>query len=96
MQCFIKDFVTSKAMEYDLELDKVVNKIKDSGAKKVLIQLGDGLKPKGTEIVKYLELKTDANIFLWLDTCYGMCDTPNVDVDLIVQFGHNELAPNFN
>lgn len=83
-------------MKYGLELEKVVDKIKTSGAKKVLVQLGDGLKPRGTEIVKFIESKTEAKIFLWLDTCYGMCDTPNVDVDLIVQFGHNEMAPNFN
>jgi len=38
-------------MEYDLELEKVTETIKAKNAKTVLIQLGDGLKPKGTEIV---------------------------------------------
>lgn len=82
-------------MEYDLELEKVVEQIKESKAKTVLIQLGDGLKPKGTEIIDFLEKKTDAQIFLWLDTCYGVCDVPDAKVDLVVQFGHNELPPMF-
>lgn len=82
-------------MEYDLELEKVAETIKAKNAKTVLIQLGDGLKPKGTEIVDYLQKKTNATILLWLDTCYGVCDVPKADVDLIVQFGHNELPPTF-
>ncbi|MDP3918590.1 MAG: diphthamide synthesis protein [Nanoarchaeota archaeon] len=82
-------------MEYDLELNKVVDKIKENNAQTVLVQLGDGIKPKGTEIVKYLESNTEAKVFLWLDSCFGVCDVPKVDVDLIVQFGHNELQPNF-
>lgn len=82
-------------MEYDLELEKVVKIIKEKNAKTVLIQLADGLKPRGTEIVKYLEHNTNATIFLWLETCYGVCDVPNVQMDLVVQFGHNELQPQF-
>lgn len=82
-------------MEYDLELERVVKEINESKAKTVLIQLGDGLKPQGTEIVEYLEKKTNALIFLWLDTCYGVCDVPDAKVDLIIQFGHNEMQPTF-
>jgi len=82
-------------MEYDLELEKVADDIQKANAKTVLIQLGDGLKPQGTAIVDFLEKKTNAKIFLWLDTCYGVCDVPDTKVDLVVQFGHNELPPTF-
>jgi diphthamide biosynthesis enzyme Dph1/Dph2-like protein len=82
-------------MEYDLELDRVADEIKTSHAKTVLLQLGDGLKPKGTEIVEQLEKETGARIFLWLGSCFGVCDVPPVKVDLVVQFGHNELMPTF-
>ena len=82
-------------MEYDLELEKVVQEIKKADAKTVLIQLADGLKEQGTTIVDSLEQKTNAKIFLWLDTCYGVCDVPDAKVDLIIQFGHNELPPTF-
>ena len=82
--------------KYDLELDKIVAEIGKKKAKLVLLQFPDGLKPYATAVVDYLEEKTSAEFIIWLDTCYGACDTPvlgNVKVDLIVQFGHNELQP---
>jgi diphthamide biosynthesis enzyme Dph1/Dph2-like protein len=82
-------------MEYDLELGKVVEKIKAEKAKSVLVQLGDGLKPQGPAVVDYIEANTDAKCLLWLETCFGVCDVPDVPVDLVVQFGHNELQPTF-
>jgi len=77
-------------MEYDLELDKAIKEIKKTKAKTVLVQLPDGLKPRATEITKYLKENTKAEIFIWLDSCFGACDIPNVDVNLIIQFGHTK------
>lgn len=78
-------------MDYDLELDKVVEKIKKNNANRVIIQLPDGLKPKATEIVSYLEKETDAEIVIWFGSCYGSCDVPNIkDFDLLIQFGHSK------
>jgi 2-(3-amino-3-carboxypropyl)histidine synthase len=82
-------------MEYDLELDKVAERITSEDAKTVLIQLGDGLKPKGPKVVDYLEKKTGAVCYLWLETCFGVCDVPETPVDLVIQFGHNKLQPTF-
>lgn len=75
---------------YDLELDKVVEKIKKEEARTVLLQLPDGLKNKATEIVDYLKSKVKVDIIIWADTCFGSCDTPNIEVDLLIQFGHSE------
>lgn len=75
---------------YDLELDKVVEKIKKEKARTVLIQLPDGLKPKASEIVDNLKKKVDSNVIIWADTCFGSCDIPDVEVDLLIQFGHSE------
>jgi 2-(3-amino-3-carboxypropyl)histidine synthase len=94
-ETFKKSQSTKNSMEYDLELDKVVEEIKKAEAKTVLIQLGDGLKPQGTQVVDFLEKETGATIFLWLESCYGVCDVPPAKVDLVVQFGHNELQPTF-
>lgn len=84
-------------MEYDLELDKVIFEINNTKAKNVLIQLPDGLKSKATEIVDFLKKKTNANIFIWLGSCWGSCDYPEIkNIDLLVQFGHappGELTP---
>lgn len=79
-------------MEYNLELEKAVKEIKKQKAKRVLIQLPDGLKPKATEITDYLKKNTKAEIFIWLSTCYGACDYPNLkEIDLLIQFGHSKF-----
>lgn len=75
---------------YDLELSKAVKEIKDKKVKTVLIQLPDGLKSKAKEIVDTIHQKTNAKCFIWLGSCYGACDIPKVDVDLLIQWGHSK------
>jgi len=96
---------------YDLELEKVADKIKKetskpkilsakdkslSKAKTILIQLPDGLKPEAKEIREFLAKKIDkkTKLLFWAGSCFGSCDVPlsakNVNVDLIIQFGHSE------
>ena len=77
-------------MEYDLELDKVIKQIKKQKAKLVCIQLPDGLKPQANKIKEILEKNTNAEILIWLGSCYGSCDTPKLDVDLLIQWGHSQ------
>jgi len=76
-------------MDYDLELEKVVAEIKKVKAKSVCIHLPDNLKPQATEVAQYLEQRTGAVVFVLADTCFGACDIPRVDVDLLVQWGHS-------
>lgn len=80
-------------MEYNLELEDLAKKIKKEKAKLVCLQLPDGLKPQATKIVKKLEKETNAKIIIYLNSCYGSCDTPiglkNLKFDLIVQYGHS-------
>ena len=66
------------------------------------MQLPDGLKPWAVCIVDYLREKCDAEIRVWLGSCFGACDTPLAcgssqfavrssqedNWDLIIQFGH--------
>lgn len=86
---------------YDLELDKVVKEINKKKAKLVLLQFPDGLKVYATAIVDYLEENTKAEFLIWMDSCFGACDIPiglekiKPKIDLIIQFGHNELMPNY-
>ena len=75
---------------YDLELDKVVKEIKAKKAKTVLIQLPEGLKDKSKKIVDEISSKTKAKCFIWLGSCFGACDIPKVDFDLLIQWGHSE------
>ncbi|MCK5149851.1 diphthamide synthesis protein [Candidatus Pacearchaeota archaeon] len=86
---------------YDLELDKVISNIKKSKAKLVLLQFPDGLKPYATSVVDYLEKKVNVAFLIWFGDCFGACDTPvlgkelDKEIDLVVQFGHNDLMPSY-
>ena len=81
-------------MQYDLELDNVVKKIKAEKAKTVCIQLPDGLKPAAAEIQQAIEQNTKARVLIWAASCYGACDVPlevqRLGVDLLIQWGHSE------
>ncbi len=77
-------------MQYDLELDRVVKEIKKAKAKTICLQLPDGLKPKAKEIQDYIQKRVRCDILIWAGSCFGSCDIPKLDVDLLVQFGHSE------
>jgi len=87
--------------KYDLELEKIISEIKKTKAKLVLLQFPDGLKLYATSVVDYLRKKTNAEFLIWLGSCFGACDTPTgieklkPKIDLIIQFGHNELLPSY-
>lgn len=77
-------------MKYDLEIEKVIKTIKKEKAKLVCLQLPEGLKKEALRITNEIESKTNASCLVWLDTCYGACDIPNLkNIDLLVQFGHS-------
>ena len=84
---------------YDLELGKVVEKIKEKKAKRVLIQLPDGLKPEAEKIVNILQKETQTQVFIWLGDCFGACDIPlglqQFSIDLVIQWGHNTFIKEF-
>ena len=78
-------------MDYNLELSKAINEIKKQKAKSVCIQLPDGLKPKAKEIADRIEKETNAKVLIWAGSCFGGCDVPNINVDLLIQWGHSEF-----
>jgi 2-(3-amino-3-carboxypropyl)histidine synthase len=84
---------------YDLNLDGVVFEIKKNKSKLVLLQFPDGLKQYATAIVDDLRVQTNAEFLIWIGSCFGACDTPigleKLNVDLVIQFGHNELMPSY-
>ena len=81
-------------MDYALEIDRIADKITSMKAKRVCIQLPDGLKPRAGEIQREIERKTKASVLIWAGSCFGACDTPQgldkLGVELLVQFGHSE------
>ena len=73
---------------YELELDRIVSEIEEGEVGSVLLQLPDGLKPWGPVLSDYLEEKTSVKVSIWLGACFGACDLPDSDADLVIQFGH--------
>lgn len=94
---------TLKELEekYDLEFRRIISEINKKKCRLVLLQFPDGLKLYATAIVDYLESKTRAEFLIWLGDCFGACDTPILGrelekkIDLVVQFGHNEMMPEY-
>jgi diphthamide biosynthesis enzyme Dph1/Dph2-like protein len=82
-------------MQYNLNIEKVINEINKRKSKLVLIQLPEGLKPKAKEIVDTIKNNTVTDVIIWQGSCYGACDIPEncsgLGVDLIIQWGHNEF-----
>jgi 2-(3-amino-3-carboxypropyl)histidine synthase len=79
------------ANDFNFEIEKIKKDIKKTHAKTVLLQLPDGLKPEAAKIADSLK-ESGAKIYIWLGSCFGACDIPDVkNVDLVVQFGHNRF-----
>jgi 2-(3-amino-3-carboxypropyl)histidine synthase len=81
--------------DYNLEIERVVSEIRKQHAKLVCIQLPEGLKPLALKITTEIESKTKAKCLIWMNSCFGACDVPNLDhikpkIDLIVQWGHTD------
>ena len=80
---------------YKLELNKLIQTINQQEAKQVLIQLPDGMKHKADQVADAIEEETSAMAFIWLGSCYGACDLPLgmdiLNIDLVVQWGHNKF-----
>ena len=81
--------------QYDFEEERVKQEIIKLGAKRVLIQLPEGLKPEGPRLAKVVQ-KTGALPIISADPCYGACDLATAEaeslgVDLIIHHGHSRM-----
>lgn len=75
----------------EVELERAIEKIKSEKSKTVLLQVPQGLKPKALKWADEISEKTPSQVFIWAGTCYGACDVPKVNVDLLVHVGHTPL-----
>lgn len=77
---------------FDFEEERIKREIIKLDAKRVLLQLPQGLKPQAPQLAKMIE-KTGALPIISVDPCYGACDlevseAEILGVDLLVHFGH--------
>ncbi|MCD6529726.1 diphthamide biosynthesis enzyme Dph2 [Candidatus Bathyarchaeota archaeon] len=80
---------------FDLEENRVKREILNRKARRVLIQLPEGLRGQLFRIVEIVE-STGAEALVSGDPCYGACDLPleeagKLNVDLIIHYGHTKL-----
>jgi len=81
---------------YDLEEDRLVAEIMGRGARRLLIQLPDGLKNEGPRLANLIRDKTGAEVFVSASPAWGACDlsldaAARLRADLLVHYGHNEF-----
>jgi 2-(3-amino-3-carboxypropyl)histidine synthase len=80
---------------FDFEEERIKQEITRLNAKRILLQLPEGLKPEAPRLSKLIE-SAGALTIISGDPCYGACDVAyseaeTLGVDLIVHFGHSKL-----
>ncbi len=79
---------------YNIDFDKIIGFIKENNAKRVMIQLPDGLKSRSLEILEMIEKEVDCEVLFWAGSNFGACDLPvgleKLGVDLLIHLGHTE------
>jgi len=81
---------------FDLEIVRLKKEIDKRGAKRVLIQLPEGLKPEGPRLAAVLE-NAGVLAIVSADPCYGACDialqeAESLGADLLIHFGHSRMS----
>lgn len=81
--------------QFDFEEERIKQEIKKLDAKRVLIQLPEGLKPHALYLADVVA-QAGALPIISADPCYGACDlataeAESLDIDLIIHCGHAKL-----
>jgi len=85
---------------FDFEEDHIIDVIRKRNAKRVLIQLPEGLKAKGFALARLIEEEAGVETFVSGDPCYGACDLAliqkqQITADLLIHVGHAEIPGEF-
>lgn len=81
---------------FDFEEERIKQEIAKHNAKRVLLQLPEGLKPEAPRLASMVE-KAGALPIISADPCYGACDIVSYEaerlgVDLVLHFGHVQMV----
>ncbi len=81
---------------FDFEEERIKQEIAKLDAKRVLLQLPEGLKPEAPKLAKIIE-ESGVLAIISADPCYGACDiavaeATSLGVDLIIHFGHAKMV----
>ncbi|KYH42639.1 MAG: diphthamide biosynthesis protein [Candidatus Bathyarchaeota archaeon B63] len=80
---------------FELEEERLEEEVRRRKAKRVILQLPDGLKREGLRLADAIE-RAGATAIISGDPCYGACDIAlstavSVNADLIVHYGHTVM-----
>lgn len=78
-----------------IELEKAVEEVRKRGAKRVGIQLPDGLRRRAFEIAEEIEKKCNSEVLISGNTCFGACDIDVrllSEVDVLLHFAHSPVG----
>ncbi|GAA5899603.1 2-(3-amino-3-carboxypropyl)histidine synthase [Sporobolomyces salmoneus] len=83
---------------YNFELPKSIAQIKKNGAKRVALQMPEGLAMYGCAIVDIIERFTEAECVIMGDVTYGACCIDDytaraLGCDMMIHYGHSCLVP---
>ncbi|MCL2143015.1 MAG: diphthamide biosynthesis enzyme Dph2 [Methanomassiliicoccaceae archaeon] len=79
---------------FDLCLDKAAEWILSKGFTSVAIQVPEGLRMTASDIADQLSSRTNVNVTITGDPCYGACDVPVNYKDIaegLIHFGHSPI-----
>ncbi len=80
-------------MQYDYEENRIIEEIKKRNAKKVLLQLPEGMKKEAFNIIERINKNNDIDVVISGSSCWGGCDLAidearKIRADLLIHFGH--------
>jgi len=78
---------------YKFDEENLIKEIKERKAKRILLQLPEGLKKEAARLVKFIQENTNAEVIVSGEPCWGACDIAlnearDLKVDLIILYGH--------
>ncbi|OGD46937.1 diphthamide biosynthesis enzyme Dph2 [Candidatus Bathyarchaeota archaeon RBG_16_48_13] len=78
---------------FELEEEKLLRKLTKIGPRLILIQLPEGLKKEGFTLAQLIEGRTNIDVAVSADPCYGGCDVAIdeallLGAELVVHYGH--------
>jgi 2-(3-amino-3-carboxypropyl)histidine synthase len=83
---------------YEVNIDRIAEEARSRGARRILLQVPDGLKPLSGKIAECIRRATGAEVLIHSDSVFGACDLhlDKVSVlkpDLVVHLGHTPYPP---
>ncbi|MHA1994203.1 MAG: diphthamide biosynthesis enzyme Dph2 [Candidatus Hodarchaeales archaeon] len=83
--------------DYELEIDQIVQKIRENSYNSVLIQFPEGMLDKPLKTIKETLSKENIKVYVAGDPSYGICDlavdlAKKLKCELLIHFGHSEFG----